>query len=169
MRIALIRNSNQKINYQELSENFIAIEPPYWMMLQEQLLLKENNVVFIIDNEIENLSIVQIIRFLTENKIKRVEIFPTGNHLSAFIQHSYGIEEFANEIKKYISDTIINFDLNFLPNNIKANWNSFNLQKYRAHNWHCNWNLLDRNLYGVLCTSFGCPFNCSFWYNKIIL
>jgi len=162
MRIALIRNSNQKKIYQELSNNATAIEPPYWMIIREQLLIKEKNVVSIIDNEIENLSIEQINQWLTENKIEKVEIFPTGNHPSAFIQHRYGIEQFANEIKTYIPDTTIKFALDFLPTDIKADWSSFDLQKYRAHNWHCNWNLLERKPYGVLCTSIGCPFNCSF-------
>lgn len=162
MRIALIRNSNQKKIYQELSKNASAIEPPYWMMIWEQLLIKEKNIVYIIDNEIENLSTEQIIQLLIKNNTEKVEIFPTGNHPSAFIQHRSGIEEFANEIKKKIADTTIKFTLDFLPINIKADWSSFDLHKYRAHNWHCNWNILNRKPYGVLCTSIGCPYNCSF-------
>ena len=162
MKIALIRNSNQVKIYQELSTNATAIEPPYWMMIREQLLLKEKNAVFILDNEIENLSTEQIKQTLLENNIDNVEVFPTGNHPSAFIQHRDGIEQFANEIKEVISDTEVKYTLNFLPTDIKADWSSFDLQKYRAHNWHSNWSVLNRHPYGVLCTSIGCPFNCSF-------
>jgi radical SAM superfamily enzyme YgiQ (UPF0313 family) len=36
------------------------------------------------------------------------------------------------------------------------------MNKYRAHNWHCFENIDDRSHYGVIYTSFGCPFNCSF-------
>lgn len=40
-------------------------------------------------------------------------------------------------------------------------WDLLPMEKYRAHNWHC----LDgspRQPYGVIYTSLGCPFNCSF-------
>ncbi len=41
-------------------------------------------------------------------------------------------------------------------------WNLLPMSKYRAHNWQC-WNNIDeRTPYGVIYTSLGCPFNCSF-------
>jgi radical SAM superfamily enzyme YgiQ (UPF0313 family) len=36
------------------------------------------------------------------------------------------------------------------------------MQKYRAHNWHCFDRIQDRQPYGVIYTSLGCPFKCSF-------
>lgn len=41
-------------------------------------------------------------------------------------------------------------------------WDLLPMQKYRAHNWHCFGNLKNRQPYGVLYTSLGCPYNCSF-------
>jgi anaerobic magnesium-protoporphyrin IX monomethyl ester cyclase len=160
--IALIRNSNQKKIYQELSDNVSAVEPPYWMMIREQMLIKEKYEVFILDNEVENLSTQQIIKKLEDNKVREIEIFPTGNHPSSFIQHREGIELFAEEIKESIKKTYVKFNLDFLPVDVKSCWDSFDLQKYRAHNWHCNWNTIERKPYAVVCTSIGCPFNCSF-------
>lgn len=41
-------------------------------------------------------------------------------------------------------------------------WDLLPMTKYRAHNWHCFDNLSNRQPYGVIYTSLGCPFNCSF-------
>lgn len=40
-------------------------------------------------------------------------------------------------------------------------WDLIDFSKYRAHNWHCL-DGSDRSNYGVIFTSFGCPFNCSY-------
>ena len=41
-------------------------------------------------------------------------------------------------------------------------WDLLPMQKYRAHNWHCFGFLDKRTPYGVIYTSLGCPFSCSF-------
>lgn len=41
-------------------------------------------------------------------------------------------------------------------------WDLLPMSKYRAHNWHCFGHINDRMPYGVIYTSLGCPFNCSF-------
>ena len=41
-------------------------------------------------------------------------------------------------------------------------WDLLPIKKYKAHNWHCFGNINEREPYGVLFTSLGCPFNCSF-------
>ncbi len=41
-------------------------------------------------------------------------------------------------------------------------WDLLPMEKYRAHNWHCFDNISERQPYGVLYTSLGCPFHCSF-------
>ncbi len=41
-------------------------------------------------------------------------------------------------------------------------WDLLPMNKYRAHNWHCFGHLDKRSPYGVIYTSLGCPFNCSF-------
>lgn len=41
-------------------------------------------------------------------------------------------------------------------------WDLLPMKKYRAHNWHCFDNIDNREPYGVLFTSLGCPYNCTF-------
>ncbi|MCX5848977.1 MAG: radical SAM protein [Deltaproteobacteria bacterium] len=41
-------------------------------------------------------------------------------------------------------------------------WNLLPMKKYRAHNWHCLDDIHHRQPYGVIYTSLGCPFKCSF-------
>lgn len=41
-------------------------------------------------------------------------------------------------------------------------WDLLPMDRYRAHNWHCFGHINDRTPYGVVYTSLGCPFNCSF-------
>lgn len=41
-------------------------------------------------------------------------------------------------------------------------WNLLPMDKYRAHNWHCFDNLDNRKNYGIIYTSLGCPYNCTY-------
>jgi radical SAM superfamily enzyme YgiQ (UPF0313 family) len=41
-------------------------------------------------------------------------------------------------------------------------WDLMPMDRYRAHNWHCFDNLGARQPYGIIYTSLGCPFNCSY-------
>jgi len=41
-------------------------------------------------------------------------------------------------------------------------WTWFNPNKYKAHNWHCFGDINNRSPYGVVWTSLGCPYQCSF-------
>ncbi len=41
-------------------------------------------------------------------------------------------------------------------------WDLLQINKYRAHNWHCFNNINDRQSYCVIYTSYGCPFSCEF-------
>jgi radical SAM superfamily enzyme YgiQ (UPF0313 family) len=43
-----------------------------------------------------------------------------------------------------------------------AAWDLLPMDKYRAHNWHCFNNIDDRGHYGIIYTSLGCPFNCTY-------
>lgn len=47
-------------------------------------------------------------------------------------------------------------------------WDLLPMSKYRAHNWHCFGHLKERSPYGVIYTSLGCPFNCSFCCINVI-
>lgn len=50
-------------------------------------------------------------------------------------------------------------DLDTLP---MPAWDLLPMKKYRAHNWHCLDRIDRRQPYGVIYTSLGCPFKCSF-------
>ncbi len=41
-------------------------------------------------------------------------------------------------------------------------WDLLDMSKYRTHNWHCLDNIDQRNPYGVIYTSLGCPYDCDF-------
>jgi len=50
-------------------------------------------------------------------------------------------------------------DLDDLP---APAWDLLPMDKYRAHNWHCFDRLDQRQPYGVIYTSLGCPFDCTY-------
>ena len=51
-------------------------------------------------------------------------------------------------------------DMDALP---MAAWDMLPMEKYHAHNWHKMGEKKDKpNGYGIIATSLGCPFNCSF-------
>ena len=150
--ITLIRPNTRSKNYQNLATDIAAIEPPLFMALRAtQLLWKEPEVI---DAEIDGFGIDKL-------KDQRIEIFPTGNHPSAFIQQREGIEKLkknledrGNHVKVW--DRIPLFDICNV-----ANWGLFPISKYRAHNWHC-WGGYPRSPYGVVASSYSCPYNCQF-------
>jgi len=41
-------------------------------------------------------------------------------------------------------------------------WDLLPMHRYRAHNWHCFNDIENRQPYGIIYTSLGCPFHCSF-------
>jgi len=45
---------------------------------------------------------------------------------------------------------------------ITPRWDLIDFSKYKAHNWHCLHDLDSRGNYGVVYSSFGCPFSCYF-------
>jgi radical SAM superfamily enzyme YgiQ (UPF0313 family) len=50
-------------------------------------------------------------------------------------------------------------DLDDIP---MAAWDLLPMEKYRAHNWHCFDNIENRTPYGVIFTSLGCPYSCTY-------
>ena len=55
--------------------------------------------------------------------------------------------------------TRLTADLDDLP---APAWDLLPMEKYRAHNWHCFDDLDHRSPYGVIYTSLGCPFHCTY-------
>lgn len=43
-----------------------------------------------------------------------------------------------------------------------AAWDLLPMDKYRAHNWHCFAHPNQRQPYGIIYTSIGCPYNCTY-------
>lgn len=43
-----------------------------------------------------------------------------------------------------------------------ADWSLLPMDKYRAHNWHCFDDEVNRKPYGAVYTSLGCPYKCTF-------
>jgi radical SAM superfamily enzyme YgiQ (UPF0313 family) len=50
-------------------------------------------------------------------------------------------------------------DVNTIP---MIDWHTMNPAQYRCHNWHAFGAIDNRSPYGVIWTSFGCPYKCSF-------
>ena len=56
-------------------------------------------------------------------------------------------------------------NLDELPN---PAWGLLPMDRYRAHNWHCFDDISSRVPYGVIYTSLGCPFDCSFCNLRVL-
>jgi radical SAM superfamily enzyme YgiQ (UPF0313 family) len=161
-RYALVRNDNRFTMYQHLSDKVTAVEPPIWMMLREQQLKSEGHEVKVIDTQTEVFTFYDMLEKIREHGADEVEIFPTGNHPSSYIQQKEGLPLLLDHVGKIAKSVKVHETLNFSPIGIQSNWESFDLSKYRAHNWHADWGTLPRSPYGVIYTSIGCPFHCQF-------
>lgn len=153
-RTLLIRPNSKAINYPKLGKDLAAIAPPIWMALRAAELVRKHQHIGVIDAEVQPFDIEQ-------TKAERVEIFPSGNHSSAYIQQKEGIDNLAEEFRKRtrevkIWEHIPEFDFEQSPL-----WDYFPMGKYRAHNWHC-WGKIPRSPYGQVCSSYGCPYKCTF-------
>jgi len=161
--IILLRPNTRSKNYQNLASDVAAIEAPLFMALRaSQLVTLEPEII---DAEVQDFDIDKF-------KNDRIEIFPTGNHPSAFIQQRDGIEDLKKELikrgnKVRVWDKLPYFDICNV-----AVWELFPMDSYKAHNWHC-WGGYARNPYGVVASSYSCPYNCEFccikdYYGKYV-
>ncbi len=157
--ILLIRPNVREKNYQELADSLSAIEPPLFMALRAMELAVEasekNQIddIRIIDAEVQDFKIKEV-------TAPKVEIFPSGTHPSASHHQKEGVKELAVDLIKMgkkvkVWDKLPEFNIYNAPL-----WD-FPMDKYRAHNWHC-WGGYERSPYGVVCSSYGCPFGCDF-------
>jgi len=161
--ITLLRPNTRGNNYQGLADNVAAIEPPLFMALRASQLLDINPDI--IDAEVQDFDIDKF-------KDERIEIFPTGNHPSAFIQQRDGVETLRIELEKRGNKIRVWDKLPFFDNSNVADWDRFPMDSYRAHNWHC-WGGYARSPYGVVASSYSCPYNCEFccikdYYGKYV-
>ena len=153
MKTLLLRPNSKKKNYQELEKDLAAIAPPIWMAARATELLKQKISIEVVDAEIQKLDM--------NTTAGRIEIFPSGNHSSAYIQQKEGIDFLAEEFKKMgkevkVWDCLPDFNFNDSPN-----WDLFPMDKYKCHTWHA-WQEEERVPYGIVCSSYGCPYKCDF-------
>jgi radical SAM superfamily enzyme YgiQ (UPF0313 family) len=98
----LINPSALKLIYQELSNEYSAIEPPIWAGLLANNLRKNNFAIDIIDCEGSNLTLSMTIDLLKKINTKLVTIVVYGQQPSASTQNMYGASLLSNEIKKQL-------------------------------------------------------------------
>lgn len=146
----LIRVNAKAKNYQGLAGSLAATEPPYWMAVRAAY-LSQFAPVEMIDTQVEELDIDKV------KRTNQIEWFTSGNHPSAYIQETDGINTEV-DVHHKIWKTIPDIDLDNSPR-----WDLLDMSKYKAHNWHV-WNdsKRQRSPYGVVCSSYGCPYSCNF-------
>jgi len=150
----LLRVSSKSKNYQGLADEISAIEPPIWMALRAGYLRSRGREVQVIDLELMPLGI--------DGDTDRIEIFPIGNHPSAFIQSKEGVESLKNSlIVSGFKNILVWERIPDFGEETSPAWDLFPMEEYRAHNWHC-WGGIKRTPYGVIATSLSCPYNCKF-------
>jgi len=138
-----------------------AIEPPIWCAYLAASLREEGEDVTILDAQ--NLSVEETKKqMLTMDEGVTVAVAMGSNPSASSTPKMPVVEELkANCVaglhpQALGRDNCIKFpkDLSHLT----PAWDLIDLSKYKAHNWHCMGR--DRGWYGVIYTSFGCPFNC---------
>jgi anaerobic magnesium-protoporphyrin IX monomethyl ester cyclase len=147
---------------------FASIEPPLWLGLIAGYYQEFYNVS-VVDAEADNLTVEQTVLKVGELKPDLTIIVVMGTNPSASSTPKMVVTE---ELLKLIPSAkitglhpiavnhtkCINKIIDGTPN---VPWDLFDLNKYKAHNWHC----LDgspRSPYGVIYTSLNCPFKCSY-------
>ncbi len=130
-----------------------AIEPPIWCAYIASF--GEDNEI--LDAELEGLSIAE-----TAERIgfKPVTLVAMGANPSASSTPKAGIIRKLFPMLPYGAG-VVGQHYGYMPDMSKRtpNWDLVDFSKYRAHNWHCL-DGSDRGNYGVVYTSFGCPFDC---------
>ena len=165
---------------------FAAIEPPLWAGVIASNLREGGEKVAIIDAEAENLSPLETAQRIQELNPRWVIIVVMGNNPSvsstpkmAVVKkliplltcgepgRTRGIEVFLTGLHPLAlkDETERELDIRVVTGETFGRtpavaWDLLPMPLYRAHNWHCL--NTTRQPYGVIYTSLGCPFSCSF-------
>jgi len=144
---------------------FRAIEAPIWCAYLASYL----EVDEILDAEMEGLSVEETIERIGGRQCVLVAM---GSNPSASSTPKMGI---INELRKGLksvsvaglhpqglADPLPVVTLSRKLRDVTPSWDLVDFSKYKAHNWHCFHDLDSRGNYGVVYSSFGCPFNCYF-------
>ncbi len=157
-----------------------AIEPPIWCAMIAGWLRDKYKEVSILDAEAEELT--------TEETAERIRLSGDGSAIilvmganpsassTPKMPIAYKLRELLKpSCKVYFTGlhpqvvleeklkkdfTLWRFQMGELSEVTPA-WDLIDLSKYRAHNWHCL-DGRDKGNYGVVYSSFGCPFNCHY-------
>ncbi len=156
----VIVNPNSKI-----PGKFAAIEPPIWCAY----LASYTGASEILDAEREGLSIDETIERIGSRYPILVSM---GANPSASSTPKMSIVE---ELRKRLVNASVaglhpqgsecSLPIITLSPKVRdaiPSWESVDFSKYKAHNWHCFHDLDSRWNYGVVYSSFGCPFKCYF-------
>lgn len=109
-----------------------------------QQTLEQENADFVIEGE-EQIPLKQLISTLKSDKdLSKVS--------GLWYQEN-------NQIKHNAKPALINNLDEYLP---IAAWDLLPMNLYRAHNWHCFDHINNRQPYGAIYTSLGCPYSCTF-------
>lgn len=157
---------------------FAAIEPPLWAGLIANDLQQKGERVAILDAEAMGWTSEETVAQIKELNPKRVIIVAMGSNPSAsstpkmpitkklVSQLDFPVEVTGLHPSALPQETSEELGVAVLPGKIFEQtpdmpWDMLPMHLYRAHFWHC----LDgsaRQPYGVVYTSLGCPFSCSF-------
>ncbi len=147
-----------------------AIEPPIWCAYLASYLRKWEIQVKILDAEAKGLSVDETIEAMGGQP---PILMAMGANPSASSTPKMGVVEKLKEARFALTgnNTVVSglhpeamgqgqykIPINRLCELTPA-WDLIDFSKYRAHNWHCL-DGSDRSNYGVVYTSFGCPFKC---------
>lgn len=135
-----------------------AIEPPIWCAYLAALW----DANYILDAEADGLTVQETVDKLGGRKAILVAM---GANPSVSSTPKVDVCNEIYKLNKKVSFAGLHWGHGIHPPELLAvfrpRWDLLDFSKYRAHNWHCL-DGSDRSNYGVIFTSFGCPFNCSY-------
>lgn len=187
--VLLVTPNTKKINYGLTSEEFSAVQPNIYMHLLESVYNHKKKIPCTsIHMEADNYDIPRLVEFINHNKISEVGVISSGSNPSASTMTMVGTIEVCRAVKEQthaktfvwgghptvmpertkletgVDRVIVGTDFGCEPCDIpRVNWNHIDPKKYRAHNWHCfGEDLNKRSPYAVIWTTLGCPYQCEF-------
>lgn len=132
-----------------------AIEPPIWCAYAASYFKADE----ILDAEMEGLALQETVRTIGDKECILVAMGANPSASSTPKAHIADMIE-----SRIIDGASIGLHWGNMPDmsHCEPRWDLVDFSKYRAHNWHCLHDLNSRGGYGVIYTSFGCPYDCSY-------
>lgn len=168
--MTLIINVGNSDCYQNLDT---AIEPPYWAIMAGSWIEGLGNKAKIVDLNLEEL------KYLEKWKSDKFVVLAHGHHPSASTQLMDTTKKVVEDLRGFGKPIYVGGGhaeaLRVAELGVDGLWKDYgdiclqglhwglvgDYRRYRAHNWHC-FGGLDRYGYGVVHSSFGCPYACSY-------